>query len=184
MKYVNLVILFLLAGLSGHARASSALAASFVCRPINDIPATVVQTKDNKQVPIIFWKSTIFSSSGWTPLKRCQEVTARFQSYHSNGLLEFITTGQINGLPAICVAKSDGDACAGLLYTLKPDQNAASTLMELFNIRSTPNSAPLEETTARPYLSIDSIITSKSTSLGEKKSNISGAAVNQSTPLF
>ena len=184
MKYVNLVILFLLAGLGGHARASSALAASFVCRPINGIPATVVQTKDGKQVPIIFWKSTTFSSAGWTPLKRCQEVTARFQSYHSNGSLEFITTGQINGLPAICVAKGDGDACAGLLYTLKPDQNAANTLMELFNIRSTPNSAPLEETTSRPYLNIDSIIKSKSSSLGEKKSNISGAAVNHSIPLF
>jgi hypothetical protein len=162
MKYVNLIILLLMPALCGPSRASSALAASFVCQPINGIPATVVQTKDGKQVPIIFWKSNTFSSSGWTPIKRCQEVTTRFQSYHSDGSLEFITTGRINNLPSICVAKADGGPCVGLLYTLKPDQNASKTLMELFSIRSQPNAAPLEETSSRPYFSIDAIITTNS----------------------
>ena len=134
MKYLNLIILLLLPGLCAPSRASSALAASFVCQPINGIPATVVQTKEGKRVPIIFWKSNTFASSGWTPLKRCQEVTARFQSYHSEGSLEFITSGKVNSLPAICVAKSDGGDCAGLLYTLKPDQNATSTLLDLFKL--------------------------------------------------
>jgi hypothetical protein len=184
MKYVNLVILLMLPGLCGHARASSALAASFVCQPINGIPATVVQTKEGKRVPIIYWKSNAFTSSGWTPLKRCQEVTARFQSYHSDGSLEFITTGQVNSLPAICVAKSDGGPCTGLLYTLKPEQNAASTLMELFNIRTQPNTAPLEETTSRSYLSIDSLITNNSQQLAGQSSTGPSMAPRSNTPLF
>jgi len=61
MKYVNLIILLLLPGFCTPSRASSALAASFACQPINGIPATVVQTKEGKRVPIIFWKSNTFT---------------------------------------------------------------------------------------------------------------------------
>lgn len=126
------------------------------------IPATVVQTKTGKQVPIIYWKSQTFSDSGWTPERRCVEVSARFQEYHAAGTLEYITTGRMNGLPVICVAKTDGGACAGLLYTLKPGQNATATLKQLFEIRTKPGAAPLEETTARMYVNVDSIIRNKS----------------------
>ena len=99
---------------------------------------------------------------GWTPERRYQEVSARFQNYHSSGTLEYITTGRMNGLPVICVAKTDGGACAGLLYTLKPGQNATATLKKLFDVRTKPGAAPLEETTARMYVSVDSIIRNKS----------------------
>ena len=142
--------------------ASSALASSISCMNLDGNHATVVTTKSGKQVPIIFWKSTVFSSSGWTPERRCQEVSARFQGYHSSGTLEYITTGRMNGLPVICVAKTDGGACTGLLYTLKPGQNATATLKKLFDVRTKPGAAPLEETTARMYLSMDSIIRKKS----------------------
>ena len=144
------------------ANASSSLASNISCMNADGVPATVVQTKSGKQVPIIYWKSRTFSSSGWTPERRCQEVSARFQSYHSSGTLEYITTGRMNGLPVICVAKTDGGACAGLLYTLKPGQNATATLKKLFDVRTKPGTAPLEETTARMYLSVDSIIRNKS----------------------
>jgi len=145
-----------------EAKASSSLASSIACMNADGVPATVVQTKSGKQVPIIYWKSQTFSSSGWTPERRCQEVSARFQTYHSSGTLEYITTGRMNGLPVICVAKTDGGACAGLLYTLKPGQNATATLKKLFDVRTKPGAAPLEETTARMYLSVDSIIRNKS----------------------
>ena len=67
----------------------------------------------------------------------------------------------MNGLPVICVANSDGGACAGLLYTLKPGQNATATLRNLFNIQKKPGSAPLEETTSRLYVNVDSMIQRK-----------------------
>jgi len=158
--------------LTNHpVHASSALASTITCMDADGTPATVVTTKSGKQVPIIFWKSTAFSSSGYGPERRCKEVSARFQTYHSSGTLQFITTGRMNGLPVICVAESDGGACAGLLYTLKPGQNATATLKKLFDVRTKPGAAPLEETTARMYLSVDSIIRNKS-----------GAAV-MSTPM-
>ena len=159
---LTLMLLMLTGSSATNAIASSSLASNISCSDVDGVPATVVMTKTGKQVPIIYWKSQAFSGSGWTPARRCQEVSARFQSYHSSGTLEYITTGRMNGLPVICVAKSDGGACAGLLYTLKPGQNATATLKKLFDVRMKPGAAPLEETTARMYLSVDSIIRNKS----------------------
>ena len=162
--YLTFSILFALGFHHSGVKAESALASSISCMSAEGVPATVVQTKTGKQVPIIYWKSQTFTGSGWTPERRCQEVSARFQQYHSLGTLEYITTGRMNGLPVICVAQTDGGACAGLLYTLKPGQNATATLKKLFEIRNKPGAAPLEETTARMYVSVDSIIWNKSAS--------------------
>ena len=140
--------------------------------------------KTGKQVPIIYWKSQTFSSSGWTPERRCQEVSARFQHYHSSGTLEYITTGRMNGLPVICVAQTDGGACAGLLYTLKPGQNATATLKKLFEIRNKPGAAPLEETTARMYVSVDSIIRNKSGSVTTTSPMTPTPSSSTPLPLF
>ena len=142
-------------------RAAEPLASSISCMKANGVPATVVSTKSGKQVPIIYWKSETFSSSGWTPTRRCQEVSARFQDYHQAGTLEFITTGRMNGMPVLCVSKTDGGGCVGLLYTLKPGQNATATLQKLFDIRNKPGAAPLEETTARLYVNFDSMVRDK-----------------------
>ena len=76
-------------------------------------------------------------------------------------MLNFITTGRMNGLPVICVAKTNGGACAGLLYTLKPGQNATATLKKVLDIQTKPGAAPLEETTARLYVNFDSMVRDK-----------------------
>ena len=162
IRAISFALLSVGAIIPSSAQASSTLASTISCMNSDGTPATVVTTKSGKQIPIIFWKSTAFSSSGYSPERRCNEVSARFQTYHSSGTLQFITTGRINGLPVICIAKTDGGACAGLLYTLKPGQNATATLKRLFDVRTKPGAAPLEETTARMYLSVDSIIRNKS----------------------
>ena len=166
------------------ANASSALASSIFCMNADGVPSTVVKTKTGKHVPIIYWKSEAFSGAGWTPERRCQEVSARFQQYHSSESLEYITTGRMNGLPVICVAKSDGGACAGLLYTLKPGQNATATLKQLFEIRTKPGTAPLEETTARMYVSVDSIIRNKSDAVVTPELTAPAPVSSSPLPLF
>lgn len=143
------------------AQAAEPLASGISCMAANEVPATVVTTKSGKQVPIIYWKSDAFSGSGWTPTRRCQEVSARFQDYHQSGMLNFITTGRMNGLPVICVAKSNGGGCAGLLYTLKPGQNATATLKKVLDIQTKPGAAPLEETTARLYVNFNNMVRDK-----------------------
>ncbi len=185
MKFTIVLVLTLTSfEFSQKAFASSALASKIACMNADGVPATVVQTKTGKQVPIIYWKSQTFSGAGWTPERRCQEVSARFQNYHSSGTLEYITTGRMNGLPVICVAKSDGGACAGLLYTLKPGQNATATLKKLFDVRTKPGAAPLEETTARMYLSVDSIIRNKSGTVITTSPAAPTPAGSSTLPLF
>ena len=63
----------------------------------------------------------------------------------------------MNRLPVICTAASDGGACDGLLYTLKPGQNATATLLSLLEIRVKAR-GPLNETTSRLYVSLDQLM--------------------------
>ena len=168
------------------ARSAEPLAASISCMSASGVPTTVVSTRSGKQVPIIYWKSETFSGSGWTPTRRCQEVSARFQEYHQAGTLEFITTGRMNGLPVLCVSKTDGGGCAGLLYTLKPGQNATATLQKLFDIRNKPGAAPLEETTARLYVNFDTVVRNKAAAGMTSSPSLVQPVVapTESAPLF
>ena len=57
----------------------------------------------------------------------------------------------------ICTARSSGEACDGLLYTIKTGQNATATLQNLLEIRVKAR-GPLNETTSRLYVSLDELM--------------------------
>lgn len=107
------------------------------CITKNGQPTTVVDTKRGR-IELIVWKSNFFGNSGWTPEKRCQEVTKRFQKFSDNGTLRLITHGKINNLPVICVGQQKpGQAIClknGVLITLEKDDNAKKVMNELFDI--------------------------------------------------
>ncbi|HIK38055.1 MAG: COP23 domain-containing protein [Geminocystis sp.] len=98
-------------------------------------PTTVVDTPRGR-IALIVWQSDYFRSSGWTPQKRCYEVTRRFQKFSDEGKLRYITTGTINNQPAICVGerKPGGFECLpdGLLITLERGDNPKEVLQNLF----------------------------------------------------
>jgi hypothetical protein len=133
-------------------------ARGFVCGTAQGAPSTNAVKADGGQVPVIRWTSTTFETAGWSQERRCQEVSSRFNTYLQQGRLAYITTGRINGLPVICTARSNGGACDGLLYTLKPGQNATATLQNLLEIRVKAR-GPLNETTSRLYVSLDELMT-------------------------
>ncbi len=139
-------------------RAKEAVSTEFICDSSSDPPSTVVITSSGQRKLIIRWVSDVFTGSGWSPNRRCEEVSNRFTNLNNKSQLKYITTGRINGLPVICTASSKGGACIDLLYTLKPGQNATITLQKLFNIRKDFSSSPLNETTPRIYLSIGEIL--------------------------
>lgn len=154
-----------LIGLVGLAPAllppsAQAAATSFRCGTSNGMPTTVATTRDGRSVPMIRWTSNAFDGAGWTPERRCQEVSQRFESYRRQGRLTYVTTGRINGLPVICTAASNGGACDGLLYTLKPGQDPTQALRNLFDVRFKAR-GPLNETTGRLYLSIEELLAGK-----------------------
>ena len=143
--------------LSEQPASAGVAAASFVCTTGAGVPATSVVTNDGKRVPVIRWTSNVFNDAGWSPQRRCQEVSGRFDTYLKQGRLAYITTGLINGLPVICTARSNGGACDGLLYTLKPGQDATATLRSLLDLRVKAR-GPLNETSARLYVGLDELL--------------------------
>ncbi|MGK7877246.1 MAG: COP23 domain-containing protein [Xenococcaceae cyanobacterium] len=123
-----------LGGLTLASQPSQAQKTTFFCGISNGVPTTFASTSRGN-VPVIRWVSSYFSSSGYTPERRCQEVSTRFQNYYNNGRLNYITTGIMNGQPVVCVTSSNGGSCSDLLFTLKQGQNASRTLQKLFDIR-------------------------------------------------
>lgn len=132
-------------------------ARGFICGSAQGAPSTNAVKADGGQVPVIRWTSTTFNDAGWSQERRCQEVSSRFDTFLKQGRLAYITTGRINNLPVICTASSNGGACDGLLYTLKPGQNATATLQNLLEIRVKAR-GPLNETTSRLYVSLDELM--------------------------
>lgn len=116
---------------------------TFYCELGNGMPTTMAITPRGK-VPIIRWFSTYFTGSGYTPERRCQEVSVRFQTYYNNNTLNYVTTGVINNQPVVCVTSTSGGGCQRLLFTLKRGQDASRTLQQLFDVRAGA-SGPLYE---------------------------------------
>ncbi|MHC5833119.1 MAG: COP23 domain-containing protein, partial [Nostoc sp.] len=82
---------------------------TFFCRQIFDkasgenIPATVAWVPERQgNIRFIGWKSEYFNKSGWTPEKRCEKVTTKFQESYDQGRLNYLTYGIFNGSPIIC----------------------------------------------------------------------------------
>jgi hypothetical protein len=142
-----------------------AKAQGFVCSTLSGVPTTLASMPNGQQVPVIRWTSNVFDGAGWTPERRCKEVSARFDTFNRQGRLTFLTTGRINNQPVICTAPSDGAACDGLLYTLKPGQSATSTLRKLLDVRLKVKD-PLYESNGRLYVRVDSLLETPETSSG------------------
>jgi hypothetical protein len=130
--------------------------AAFTCGVHNGVPTTVARTTQG-DIPVIRWVSGYFNDSGYTPQKRCEEVSERFQEYHSQDKMKFLTTGRRNGLNIVCVAETNGGPCyeggstQGLLFTLKPTSSPGKALRDLMAIR-TRDRGPMNETESRVYI--------------------------------
>ena len=109
----------------------------FYCGSSEGAPATIVRTSKGN-VPIIIWVDRRFEASGWSPQRRCREVSGRFQRYHSQGILEYIRTGTVNRHPVLCVTNYQGGVCPSnqVLITLKPGSDAQFYLESLMAIRN------------------------------------------------
>lgn len=134
-------------------------APKFDCQAIQGVPTTVARNKRGQWVPIIQWVSQVFASDGWTPERRCEVVSMRFNQFYASGQLKYITSGRMNGLPVVCVTPALNSGCSGQLYTLKPHQDPADTVRRLIAINKSGGKAGvLKETLGRPYLDVEQLI--------------------------
>jgi hypothetical protein len=123
--------------------------ATFYCgvsvQPTGTFPTTFANTTRGT-IAVVVWNSTHFSYSGYTPERRCQEVSSRFQKLYNSGQLNFLTAGYLNGQPAICAGNSNPPCTSDkLLFTLKPGSDAAARIQQMFYISSGASNAPLLE---------------------------------------
>jgi hypothetical protein len=125
---------------------SYAQGTTFFCDVSRDgVPTTFANTRRGT-VAVIKWTSEAFSYSGYTPERRCQEVSSRFQRLHNSGQLNFLTAGYLNGQPAICAGNSNPPCTSDkLLFTLKPGSDAAQRIQQIFNISVGASNSPLLE---------------------------------------
>lgn len=108
----------------------------FYCGMSRGVPATLVRTpRGNK--PMIRWVDGAFPPP-WTPEKRCEEISSRFQRFFDNGTLNYLRAGRLNNQSVLCVASAKGGPCLpnGVLVTLKSDRNPRDILQQLLDNRA------------------------------------------------
>lgn len=137
-------------GTYASAQKTTLKTKAFVCGRSNGTPATIAQTNQG-DVPVIRWTSDGFRDVGYSPERRCMEVSARFQQYFLNEKLKYLTTGIMNNQQVVCVADLDGGDCTGLLFTLKRGSDPSQVLNSLLAVRVRA-SGPLNESTSRVYI--------------------------------
>jgi hypothetical protein len=168
---MNSKLLASLLAISGFTLALNSPAAAnlkqsrlnFSCEMDAGEPSTVVAHPEQGNVPIIRWTSDFGASAGYDQQKRCNEVTARFQTYHDQGKLRYLTTGRMNRQRVICVTDSPEGSCQGLLYTVKPGDNPNERLRSLINRRQSAGAPVLSETGARVYIEFEQFVEAKAT---------------------
>lgn len=69
---------------------------------------------------------------GWTPERRCNEITSRFETYRQDGLLE-LSTGIENGYDTICVTTQLDPTDCRLILTVPPGQDPQLTRDLIFD---------------------------------------------------
>lgn len=127
----------------------------FWCDGSSGIPTTVYQNSQGGREPWIEWVSNYFSGSGYDPMSRCEEVSARLENYRRRRMLNFITVGRMNGQNVICSASLANSRCEGLIYTLKPGQDAIQTLDNFLSWREGQAGVPsLQESGVVPYIDV------------------------------
>ena len=128
----------------------------FRCDTSREVPTTMYQSSQGNLEPWIQWVSDHFSGSGWSPAARCQEVSSRLETYRRNKKLRYVTLGTINNQSVICVASKDQGPCEGIIYTLKPGQDAIQALNNLFAWRKGEEGlqSNYESATEIPYIDV------------------------------
>ncbi len=140
-----------------NGSSSTSEKVTFSCGIRKGVPTTVAQSSRG-DISLIRWVSDFGGEVGYTPEKRCEEVSQRFQQYYNQGVLSFVTTGRQNNQNIICVSSKDGGTCQGLLFTLKPSDNPSQVIGQMFEVASYA-SGPIEQSSSSGiYIDINKLL--------------------------
>lgn len=106
------------------------------------LPTTYAWTERGK-IAVVRWSTEFFADEGFSPQKRCEEVSPRFDEAYHNGTLSYLTNGEMNDQSVICTAQESGGSCADLLITLRPKDNPLALIEELANVLQGRSTGPI-----------------------------------------
>lgn len=103
--------------------------ARFSCQPTNG-QYVVMYHPESQPNQAYAWATPTGMGGGWTPERRCNEISRRLESYRPDGLLE-MQTGLENGYNVVCVTTEKVPACR-IVFTVPPGQDPAATRDRVF----------------------------------------------------
>lgn len=103
----------------------------FSCELVNG-EYTVMYYPESRPDQGYAWAIPSALGGGWTPEKRCDAITSRFESYREDGLLE-LTTGAENGYNTICVTTEVDPRDCRIVLTVPPGQDPQLTRDLIFD---------------------------------------------------
>ena len=163
------VFTFVVASIAPIAYSSESSTHKFRCDLSQKVPSTVAQTSRG-DVQVVQWTSEYFTDSGFSPETRCQKVSERFQTYYEDGRLNFLTTGTLNQIPVVCVAKYKGSGCNGLLFTLKPGDDPDETLKRLLRVRDRASGPINQSSSSKIYIDMNRLLETAPTKASDNAS--------------
>jgi hypothetical protein len=130
-------------------------------------PKTVVERQIGGEVrkeDFIIWTSSFGHKAGYTPARRCEEVSPKFNKIGEVG--SYVTHGRHkdNDLPIICTTNREGGGCKEMLYTLNPKsaKSPKEVIRDLFGVNKTDESSSTPRRENCPaYISIDRLLENK-----------------------
>lgn len=105
-------------------------------------PATMVRHR-NGSTPIIIWTEKSRINNIWTPLRRCQAVSQRFEELNRQHKLHTLAVGKVNNQSVICGLGLGEGSCNSnnTLLTVTDGKDPERLLDELLNTRTNASGA-------------------------------------------
>lgn len=91
---------------------------------------TVMYHPESQPGQAYAWANPTALGSGWTPERRCNEISRRLESYRPDGLQE-MKTGVENGYNIVCVTTQKAPGCR-IVLTVPPGQDPVLTRDRVF----------------------------------------------------
>jgi hypothetical protein len=136
------------------SHSSYAQTTTYFCGTNKDgVPTTYARNAAGKKIPVFSWQRNW--NDKYSPQARCELVSARFQSASVEGVLNYLTTGNMNGQKVLCAASRYGGVCNHLLLTLRADDDASQVIENLRQMGYTASGPIIQSDDGSPQIYID-----------------------------
>jgi hypothetical protein len=143
-----------LGSIATMSQSSYAQTNTYFCGTNKDgIPTTYARTATGRKIPVISWQRNW--NNKFSAKARCEVVSARFQNASVDGVLNYLTTGNMNGQKVLCAASRYGGTCSLLLLTLRADDDAGQVIENLRQMGYTASGPIVQSQDGSPQVYID-----------------------------